>query len=234
MTIKYLWKQDKFDSQILGLKAAKIIDLNPTRVKNLIYELIKSKIQYAIYRVKSSNYSLIHTLEQNKFLLVDGLICMSLDISSFKLFIEPKIREAGISDLLSLKKLTSNLYSGTRITNDPLFSKEIANKYYLKWIENSIKGESADLVLVWEENGKILGYVTLQKKGQIPLLGVSKNSRGRGIAKNLLFAALSEFKKWGVEKINIDTQMDNFPALKTYQRVGFKIVDSYLTFRWTR
>ena len=92
--------------------------------------------------------------------------------------------------------------------------------------------EYADSVLVFEENGEILGYVTLQKSGQIPLIGVSPKAQGRGIARALLNAAFTKFKKWGIEKVSIDTQAGNIPALRAYQGVGFKIVDSHLTFRW--
>ena len=142
-----------------------------------------------------------------------------------------EIREASKSDTSQLKKMTANLYSGTRITNDPK-TRAFANNYYLRWVENSVNNIAADSVLVWDEDGEILGYITLQKKGQIPLIGVSGKAREKGIARSLLNAAFAKFKKWGVKTVNIDTQMGNIPALRVYQGVGFKIVDSYLTFRW--
>lgn len=232
--MKYSWKVDDFDSGIFGFKAAKIVELGSKEVKNLIGDLIKNKVSYATVRVQSNDFPLIHALESAGFVLVDGLISLSFDLDSVKLKIESEIREAKDKDLQQLKKLTTNLYSGTRITNDPL-TRARANNYYVKWIENSVKGEVADSVLIWKEGNEILGYVTLQKKGsegQIPLIGVSAKARGKGIASSLLNAALAKFKKWGVKKVNIDTQIGNIPALRAYQGVGFKIVDSHLTFRW--
>jgi hypothetical protein len=41
-------------------------------------------------------------------------------------------------------------------------------------------------------------------------------------------------KKWGAKKSEIETQMANIPAIRAYQSCGFKIVDSYLTFRWAK
>ena len=229
--MKYSWKVDSFDSEVFGFKAAKIIDLGPKQVESIIKDLGKNKVSYATTRVKSNDFQLIHELEQSGFILVDGLVSLNIDVSSLERKIEPQIREAKNSDLLQLEKLTSSLYSNTRITNDPR-TRAFASKYYVKWVENSIKGEAADSILVWSQEKEILGYVTLQKKGQIPLIGVSEKARGKGIARSLLNATFAKFKKWGVKAVNIDTQMGNIPALRAYQGVGFRIVDSHLTFRW--
>lgn len=231
--MKYSWEVDDFDSKVFGIKVAKIAELDPKQVNNLLRDLIKNKVSYATYRVQANNFPTIHAIEQAGFLLVDGLISLSLDLSSISSETALEIREAKKGDLKELKKLTTDLYSNTRITNDPLVPKDKANKYYLKWIENSVNGSVADSVLIWEERAEILGYITLQKRGQIPLVGVSEKARGKGIARSLLNGAFAKFKKWGVETINIDTQMGNIPALRAYQRAGFKIVDSHSTFRWT-
>lgn len=231
--MKYSWKFDKFDSEVFGFKVAKIIDLDPLGIKNLIEELIKNKVEYATYRVQSSDFFLIHALEKSNFSLVDGLITFSINSSEIKIEKTAKeIREANKNDIGELKNLTSGLYSNTRAFNDPFISKDKANEFYKKWIENSVLLKAADLVLVWEEKGKIRGYITLQKKGQTPLIGVSSESRGKGIGKKLISAAIAYFKKLGIKTVEIETQMQNIPALRAYQSSGFKIVNSYLTFSW--
>lgn len=239
---KYSWEEDRFDSEVLGFRVAKILSIKSegsveelkTRVGNLIRELTKKKIDYASVRLELTNYSLVHALEESGFILVDGLITLLLELSDLK-FEKPgkNVRAATPRDVQELKKMTEGLYSTSRILNDPLIPKKRANKFYVKWIENSVKGGVADSVLVWEE-GKILGYVTLQKKGQIPLLGVSEQARGKGIAKKLLNAALHKFQEWGVREVTVETQIDNILALRAYQSVGFKISDSHLTFRWAK
>jgi dTDP-4-amino-4,6-dideoxy-D-galactose acyltransferase len=237
----YSWKVDNFDWGVFGFKVAKITNVGGSgsskvldrRVKKLIKELITSEVEYASYRVQANNVPVIHALERSGFILVDGLISLSIDTSSITPEVAPEIREAHKNDLAQLRKLTSGLYSFSRIDNDPLIPKDPASKFYVKWIENSVLGKVADSVLVWLEHGKIAGYITLQKKGQIPLIGVSKKFQGKGIAKKLLSASFRRFKEWGVREVIIETQMDNIPALRAYQSVGFKISDSHLTFRWS-
>ena len=234
--MKFLWNLDHFDSKIFGFKVAKITQIeSQDYIADLINELSKNKIKYAKYRVASNSFSIIRELQNHGFVLVDGLI--SLTTNPFELKMESpasEIREATKKDLTSLKKITSGLYLLSRIYNDPLISRDKADEFFVKWVENSISGEAADLVLVWEDKGEILGYVTLQKKGQIPLIGVSKEARGRGIAKKLIEAVLYKFKEWMVKEVIIETQMSNIPALRVDQDCGFKVVNSYLTFRWAK
>lgn len=230
--MNYSWKLDNFDTTIFGFRVAKIVDLDRRQVKDLIRDLINNRISYVTYRIQANNFPVIHALERSRFILIDGLISLSLDLSQVQSIITPEIRKARRNDLKKLKKITSGAYSLGRIFNDPSISKNIANKFYVKWIENSILGDVADLVLVWEEKEDILGYVTLQKKGKISLVCVSKKARGGGIAKRLINASFDIFKKWGIKNIVVETQMDNIPALRVYQNCGFKIIGSYLTFSW--
>jgi len=231
--MNYSWKLNNFDSEILGFKVAKIEVLNPRDVKSLIKDFIKNKIKYTTYRVESNNFPMIHALERAGFILVDGLITLEINTSETGTEISAsQIREANKNDLDKLKEITNGLYSISRIFNDSIISKDKANKFYIKWVENSVLGKTADLVLVWEEEKNILGYITLQKKGQIPLIGVFPQARGKGIAKKLIKASFNRFREWGSEIIRIETQMGNIPALRVYQDCGFKVVNSFLTLRW--
>lgn len=241
--MNYLWRLDSFDTEVFGFKVAKIISITPhrsfielnKRIKNLIEDLAKNKVKYATYRVQSNNFAIIHALEKSGFILVDGLI--SLEISDldnlYKEIVVREIGEANKTDITQLKNLASELFLQNRIFNDPYIPKNKAKEFYAKWIENSILGKAADSVLIWKEKGKILGYITLQRKGQIPLVGVSPIARGKGIAKNLVEYSFNKFKEWGLTTVVIETQMQNIPALRLYQSCGFKIVNSFLTLRWT-
>lgn len=232
--MSYSWKLDDFSTQIFGFKTAKIEDIkSPDNIKDLLSDFAKNSIEYSTYRVGANNFPLIHSLESSGFVLVDGLISMDAEISDARLEeVPPQIRKASESDLEELSNITQGLYSVSRIYNDPLISREKADNFYKKWVENSVLGKVADKVLVFEDE-KILGYVTLRKTGQVPLIGVSKEAQGKGIAKKLLNSAFVEFKNWGVTVAKIDTQMGNIPALRADISSGFKIADSYLTFRWS-
>ena len=239
---EYSWKPDAFDTDIFGFNMAKIhhVDVEGDKVKikknlqSLEKDFNKHKIKYAIYRVPAANFNLIHALESTGYVIVDGLINLRQNIEETESKIDQNIREAKISDAKELKKLASTAFKHTRVYNDKILDEVKAGKMYEKWIENSLKGQASDVVLVWEDKTNIVGFITLQKNGHIPLLAVSESYRGKGIAKSLVNAALFYMKKWGAKKSEIETQMANIPAIRAYQSCGFKIVDSYLTFRWAK
>lgn len=232
----FSWEELPWDSKILERRTAKVVSLDPKdEPKNLVEELIfsleKEKIEYATFRVNASKFKMIHALEENGFRLVDGYLELECEIEGTEDLSEIRIAEK--KDLPRLQEIAANSFSKTRFYNDPLIKKSQADKIYSEWIKNSILGKMADVVLVWEEKGNILGFVTLRKNGNLTLIAVAKEAQGKGIGKSLVKAALSQFKKWGLSKSSIETQITNISALRIYEACGYKIKDSYLTFRWS-
>jgi len=237
--MNYSWKLSKFDTEILGYKVAKIINIKNNgddvsilrNIHALNKNLKKSNIKYATYRVNANNYPVIHALEKSGYILVDGLITLETITNLGKHSTDSHIRIATKDDLTSLLEIAGNVFNVSRYYHDPVIPKDKANTIYKEWVKNTLLGKFGDMTLVWEEK-KVLGLITLDKKGQIPLVGVSKDARGKGIGRELIESALNKFGDWGIKKIIVETQMTNIPALSLYQSCGFIIVDSHLTFRW--
>lgn len=232
----FSWEYLSWDSGILERKTAKIVSFEPkgdprSLITELIVSLKKGKIEYATFRVNASNFFVIHGLEDSGFKIVDGYLELECEIKDV-LDSSSNIRLAKKDDLEELQQIASSSFSKTRFYNDPLIKKSQADKIYSEWIKNSILGKMADMVLTWDEKGKLFGFVTIKKNGNVTLIAVSKDAQGMGIGKHLVMAALSQFKKWNVLKSTIETQMTNIQALRVYQSCGYKIKDSFLTFRW--
>lgn len=232
--MKYSWDLLTFDTRLFGFKTAKINFVEAGSVRELISDLVQEKIEYATYRLPANNFSLVRELEQAGFLLVDGLLSLELDLKNMQLLsVDRNIREAKEQDIKDLREIAGRMLIANRFYNDPIIPKEKARQLYEDWAENSVHKKKADRVLVLEEDRKILGFITLEKLGRIALVAVDKNSQGKGIAKKIINAGLSIFKKWGVQKVYIETAIFNISALRAYQACGFKIASSYLTFRWS-
>lgn len=237
----YKWKILVFDTDLFGIKTAKIEFIkscgnwygDKQTIAVLLEDLKKNRVEYVSYRITASEFSIIHALEKNGFILIDGIIEMEVDLKdTVSNQGNINIRKASIGDLEKLKTLSSKSYSYNRFYNDPEINKNKADELYAKWAENSLKGEAADMVLVYSDSNRILGYITLQDGGHIPLIAVDKTERGKGIGTALIKSALTEFYKKGIRKIKIETQMQNIPALRIYLKSGFNVIGSSLTFRW--
>lgn len=236
--MNYSWKLSKFDTEILGYKVAKIINIDTSgddatilqNVHELNKNLKENNIKYATYRVNANNYPIIHALEKSGYMLVDGLISLETTINIAKKDTNNHVRRATEDDLMSLLEIAGEVFNVTRYYHDPIIPKDKADLMYKTWVKNTLEGKFGDMILLWEEK-KVFGLITLDKKGQVPLVGVSKEARGKGIARELVESALNQFRDWGIKKILVETQMTNIPALSLYQSCGFKIADSHLTFR---
>lgn len=242
--MKHAWVLDTFDTRIFGFPIAKITNItiekgkNPLKaVQELVQDLQENKIKYASYRLHAHQFSIIHALERSGFLLVDGLVSFEREITGEEKDTQTAaMRLATRDDSEELQQLAGESFISNRFYHDKIFKKykKETHTFYAEWVENSINGKVADSVLVWEEEGKIIGFVSLQKNGHIPLLAVSEVARGKKISRKLLASSLAIFRKWGVKLVKIETVMTNVAALRAYEACGFRVYDTHLTFRWSK
>ena len=79
--------------------------------------------------------------------------------------------------------------------------------------------------IVFEENGKVLGYAGLQMvldEGYVTNIAVTKSARGTGIGKSLVGALISLAKDNGLAFISLEVRESNTPAISLYTKCGFK------------
>ena len=118
--------------------------------------------------------------------------------------------------------IQSGLYSRYKI--DPGFKNKEFERLYLAWIENSVNKKIADHTFVYKEDGKELGFVTLKIKnnyGQIGLIAVDENSRGKSIGKKLITAVTNILFQKNIPGLDVATQIDNDNACNFYKKTGF-------------
>lgn len=120
------------------------------------------------------------------------------------------------------QKLLLFLESINEDFSPPLTDKVSLEEYVNKIIEN------AELVLE-SNNEEICGLVVLycndkqSNRAYIPLCGVNKEFRGKGIAKSLMEKAILIVKKAGYHTLAIHS--NNPIAINLYKKLGFKIIE---------
>ncbi len=103
------------------------------------------------------------------------------------------------------------------------------NAYYSaqEIIERQEKGGK---VLIWEQEGEILGYVygeaaSEHGEASIEFLAVREKSRGNGVGEALLSACLDWlFSIHGIEAVDLCVDSTNEKALRLYRNAGFEVV----------
>lgn len=135
------------------------------------------------------------------------------------------IRASIPADIPMLQALARNNHRDTRFYFDFHFPEERCGDLYDMWIRRSCEGY-ADWVWVAILDDTPVGYITCcllkdRSEGQIGLMGVGAEGRGRGIGTRLVLAAIEWFVSQGVSTAVVVTQGRNVAAQRLYQSCGF-------------
>ena len=133
----------------------------------------------------------------------------------------PSMSKADLRELA----IQSGEYS--RFAVDPSIPREKFEEMYTIWIDRSAAKEIADEVLVIRnEQQRIVGMVTLGRKGErgdIGLIAVDSEFRGRQFGKRLVRHAQEWFIENGYRYGQVVTQGANTPACRLYAKCGYHV-----------
>jgi len=172
------------------------------------------------------NPETIRLAENNSFRLVDMRVTLvsNLALAPKAAHSTAAIRMSQQSDIPALKEVARSSHGASRFYFDQNFPRNHCDALYETWIERSCSG-FADAVLVPEVNGMPAGYLSCRLMpdgtGNIGLVGLAAEVRGRDIGADLLLAAHSWFMQKGVEQVTVVTQGRNVAAQRLYQRCGY-------------
>jgi dTDP-4-amino-4,6-dideoxy-D-galactose acyltransferase len=142
-------------------------------------------------------------------------------------------REEDVPFLCDLARVS---HRDSRFYFDPHFPTDRCDELYATWISRSCSG-FADAVLVAEAEGKAIGYLSCHldgdSQGRIGLVGVEQRSQGLGVATHLVKRGLQWFAGEGTHRVLVSTQGRNVPALRLYERCGFRVTSVEVWFhKW--
>lgn len=98
------------------------------------------------------------------------------------------------------------------------------------WSQRSVASELENplaLWLVWEEDGRVLGYVgsqTVLDETDMMNVAVSAQARRRGIAQALVEDLCDRLRQRGGRFLTLEVRASNAPAICLYEKLGFRQV----------
>jgi ribosomal protein S18 acetylase RimI-like enzyme len=121
---------------------------------------------------------------------------------------------------------------------ETLYQRLVPNEHFRKGEEMSrICRDHPESVFICEEDGRKVGFVTIlldrkRKIGEICNNAVDPDCGLKGIGQQMYRFALEEFRKQGMEFAKVQTGLDegHAPARKAYERAGFNISHSDITY----
>ncbi len=138
------------------------------------------------------------------------------------------VRDATLNDLTTLLKFEQELINAER-PFDPTIAKDPVSYYDIKAyiLNKEVK------VIVAEVHGKVVSsgyalkkqarpYLHHEYYGYLGFMYTEVDYRGNGINKKIVDKLVSWCRKQGLMEIRLTVYDENEPALKAYQKVGFK------------
>ncbi|MUM76965.1 GNAT family N-acetyltransferase [Pseudodesulfovibrio sp. F-1] len=101
---------------------------------------------------------------------------------------------------------------------------QFADRLNASWAVNYYAGNRGTDMLVWEENGKVAGFILLIIQNDlfsIDLIAVDRQFARQGIAYHLVAAAEAKYSH--CTRYEVVTQLENNPALQLYSRLGYTV-----------
>lgn len=253
------WKTSSFDTRMLGVKAGIVDSIvgfqadyhSRLSALNILVDALMANtaehgIEFLSARVPEGALSAAHALENYGFRVVECLV--SLVCETPKLYERRALQgfiTRGYTDELDramVLDIGDKVFTTNRIHVDPHFPDGVANAFRKEWVKNNLDGR-ADYTYIAKEtlkpNPDVVGFLCLKDNngfgiGKIDMVGVRKDMQNKGLGGQLVASAINYFIEKGTSGIEASTQAKNYPAIAMYQRAGFKITGSSLTFHWHR
>ena len=215
-----------WDSTFFGYKIGKVEIKNTLNIKQLLEFIEKS------------SYDMVQLFSNQK--LGSGFNYNPIDV---KLTFSKKVATITTNNIKSvtkdldgaLVKLAKEAGTYSRYKTD----KNLYLKYeemYEIWMNKSLKRELAAEVFAFQDENRINGMVTINKKlkkAKIGLIAVDNKAQSKGIGTQLLQSVENWALKQNLENICVATQEENYKACLFYEKNNYEISDkTYIYHIW--
>jgi dTDP-4-amino-4,6-dideoxy-D-galactose acyltransferase len=218
-----------WDSDFLGFGVARLVlhDIDGASLAAQVNEAAAMEAQLLYIVTEAADERSNTAARQVGAVLVDRKVTFRQRVAPGSICWEPSANVKATTRFtaqLNYLALQSGEYS--RYQRDENFAPGVYARLYQQWLRNSLSGELAHEVLVYEPPlaPAAQGLLTLAvQAGQatIGLLAVAEPARRQGIGQALLQAAQQRAAIWQLPEIQVATQLDNVRACNFYRKCGF-------------
>ena len=190
-----------------------------------------NKIDCVYYLKDSLKASESGIEESNNFRLVDNRVELYYKIDDIPITLQNRsdIKISFQSNRIrnELITISDRNINNTRFYNDINFCSDLVKKMYQIWIKKSCEDPFTN-VLIAEYKNKIIGFITFtighEAIGNIGLVAIDKNHQRLGIGKSIMKECIHACYKQKQNRVLVATQLNNQPAIKFYEGIGFKVL----------
>lgn len=236
--VKSNWSQDIFGIEMAELRyiiSKGTYEHKREVIASLLSHILqlcdKFGIQLLSCRVNTADFSAIHCLEKIGFELMEAQVTFIWNKLKFKM---PKIkglyrvRDYRKEDSGVLIDIAKGAFTYSRFYIDPHILNEKADEFYIRWLKGCMEGLLSDKILVAEKGNDIVGFLSYRINQKLAKISGFKIA-GQGLSaisprgKGAYIALIKKEIEGGVSLCDFaefDIQLNNYEAIKVFQRLG--------------
>jgi len=233
----------KLDTDRFGFRVAKISN-NIENPDLIVKELKEISTKLIIARVDFKNIKLINQLEKIGFLYKDAQMTFNFDlqkglpIHSQNEFILTAYNSRHFTQIMEMTKSSFNNYG--HYFADEKLNRNKCLAVYIDWITRCCENtEVADNIVIAEKNDLAIGYLALKtydNKSERYVAGVigavAPEYRKMGVFQAINIESILLAKKLGVDRIENNVLVTNYPVMKSYTSLSYNIIRSEITMHY--
>jgi ribosomal protein S18 acetylase RimI-like enzyme len=225
--------ESKIDTQFFGVTSAKVVLKNPCSSEQKQDKLIHFMHEFEFIMIVNKNNNSINNQwigRKTRSVLVDINTQLQKQVKDVH---QEKNQTITITDSYpkneQIIQIAKTAFLASRFLKDPFLSAEKAPHIYADIVNNAFE-KKGRFFAIQSTNEKILGFILFSinhpaSSLTIELFAVDEQFVGQGLGKQLLDAVESYAFHQGIETIIVGTQLENFDAIKSYIKKGFKIFE---------
>jgi len=235
-----------WDTDFFGMRIAQ---LTPERINQRVLDYAfrycdRFNIQCVYYTSREADQDSRRLAESNGFFPVmhRAEYIREIDKDTKVEFSKPKLntpslklRPASKKDMKPAIRLSRELSSISRFTNDPFFPETQRLKLYEVWVIDCLKRDDSHLIVA-EIKKQVVGFVLCRQSqlrhGAIDLIAVTSRYQKQGIGSQLLLSALQWFSTMGIMRVTVRTQSTNEASQRLFEKHRFTILRKDVIFHY--
>ena len=235
---------DLFDSELLKMPIARVLGARApsTGAFVMLYADLAERLQelgfrQLLHRVDVEDTAEIWALERSGFELMDVGIALAYRFDgplTAPHYDDLTVEAATADDVKQLAPAMVLQPWGSRYEADPAYRPGDVRELRTRWLWNSFE-HRADLFLVGKIDSHVAGYLAgmldqATGAGVTDLVGTLPEFRRRRVASRILNHAAAWFST-RTDRLTVKTSAGNYAAANLYEKAGFTLCRSDLTFR---
>ena len=230
-----------WEKRNLNLECYEFYIQDDDTISEIKEKIVDFSTDYKVVKVPLSRIDISFYLQDMHFKFIELISTCSFNTSSTPILtsLQKRIIDNLSYDLMSEENLTElydeiskNMFISDRVSLDPHFTLEIANKRYIGWIKDEIKKGGNIYKVMFK--GQICGFFTLRYAGNqiynAALGGIYEKFQNAGFGLSLHYFEIMEAKKLKAKKVKTHFSSNNRPGAAIHFALGYTLGDQYYVY----